>query len=129
MGNHFRHSSHQAAIIILVFLYFACVFLLILYNNHVYTVLQLFWWVWVKYGYEIDITAMKYALGPTPCLTTELKDLNGHTLLERDDQQLKHWTEHFTQLSNIEVPFKDQALDSLDQIPVVNHLDSQDSNT
>ena len=37
-GNYFRHNSHQAAIIILVILYLACVFLLILYNNHVYIV-------------------------------------------------------------------------------------------
>ena len=37
-GNHFRHNSHQAAIIILVILYFACVCLLILYNDYVYIV-------------------------------------------------------------------------------------------
>ena len=37
-GNHFRHNSHQAAIITLVSLYFACVCMLILYNNHVYLV-------------------------------------------------------------------------------------------
>ena len=37
-GDHFRHNSHQAAIIILVILYFACVCLFILYNNHVYIV-------------------------------------------------------------------------------------------
>ena len=37
-GEPFKHNSHQAAIIILVILYFACVFLLILYNNHVYIV-------------------------------------------------------------------------------------------
>ena len=37
-GNHFRHISHQAAIIILVILYFACVCILILYYNHVYNV-------------------------------------------------------------------------------------------
>ena len=34
-GNHFRHNYHQAAIIILVILYFACVCILILYYNHV----------------------------------------------------------------------------------------------
>ena len=55
MGNYFRHNSYQAAIIILVILYFACVCLLILYNNHVYIVLQLFWWVGVKFGHEIDL--------------------------------------------------------------------------
>ena len=49
-GNHFRHNSHQAAITILVILYFACVCMLILYKNHVYIVLQLFWWVGVKFG-------------------------------------------------------------------------------
>ena len=38
MRKPFKHNSHQAAIIILVILYFACVFLLILYNNHVYIV-------------------------------------------------------------------------------------------
>ena len=38
MGNNFRHNSHQAAIIILVILYFACVCLLILHNNHAYIV-------------------------------------------------------------------------------------------
>ena len=38
MGNHFRHNSHQAAIIVLVILYFACVCILIVYNNHVYMV-------------------------------------------------------------------------------------------
>ena len=37
-GEPFKHNSHQAAIIILVILYFACVFLLILYNDHVYIV-------------------------------------------------------------------------------------------
>ena len=37
-GNHFRHNFHQAAIVILVILYFACICLLILYNNHVYIV-------------------------------------------------------------------------------------------
>ena len=34
----FKHNSHQTAIIILGILYFGCVFLLILYNNHVYIV-------------------------------------------------------------------------------------------
>ena len=38
MGEPFKHNSHQAAIIILVILYFACGFLLILYNNCVYIV-------------------------------------------------------------------------------------------
>ena len=37
-GEPFKHNSHQAAIIILVILYFACVFLLILYNSYVYIV-------------------------------------------------------------------------------------------
>ena len=37
-GNHFRHNSHQVAIIILVILYFACICILILYYNHVYIV-------------------------------------------------------------------------------------------
>ena len=37
-GNHFRPNSHQAVIIMLVILYFACVCLLILYNNYVYIV-------------------------------------------------------------------------------------------
>ena len=37
-GEPFKHNSHQASIIILVILYFACVCLLILYNNHVYIV-------------------------------------------------------------------------------------------
>ena len=37
-GQPFKHNSHQIAIIILVILYFACVFLLILYYNHVYIV-------------------------------------------------------------------------------------------
>ena len=37
-GEPFKHNSHQIAIIILVILYLACVFLLILYNNHVYIV-------------------------------------------------------------------------------------------
>ena len=37
-GEPFKPNSHQAAIIILVILYFAHVFLLILYNNHVYIV-------------------------------------------------------------------------------------------
>ena len=36
MGEPFRHNCHQAAI--LVILYFACVCILILYSNHVYTV-------------------------------------------------------------------------------------------
>ena len=36
MGELFKHNSHQIALIILVILYFACVFLFILYNNHVY---------------------------------------------------------------------------------------------
>ena len=34
----FKHNSHQIALIILVILYFACVFLFILYNNCVYIV-------------------------------------------------------------------------------------------
>ena len=38
MGIHFRLNSHQAAIIILVILYFACVCLLMLYNNHIFIV-------------------------------------------------------------------------------------------
>ena len=37
-GNHFRHNSHQTAIIILVILYFACVYILILYYNSVHIV-------------------------------------------------------------------------------------------
>ena len=37
-GEPFEHNSHQIALIILVILYFACIFLCILYNNHVYIV-------------------------------------------------------------------------------------------
>ena len=37
-GEQLKHNSHQIAIIILVILYFACVFLLILYNNDIYIV-------------------------------------------------------------------------------------------
>ena len=37
-GELFKHNSHQIALIKLVILYFACVFLFILYNNHVYIV-------------------------------------------------------------------------------------------
>ena len=37
-GEPFKPNSHQITIIILVILYFACVFLFILYNNHVYIV-------------------------------------------------------------------------------------------
>ena len=37
-GEPFKHNSHQIALIVLVILYFACVFQLILYNNHVYIV-------------------------------------------------------------------------------------------
>ena len=37
-GEPFKHKSHQIALIILVILYFACVFLFILYNNCVYIV-------------------------------------------------------------------------------------------
>ena len=52
----------------------------------------------------------------------ELKDLNGHTLLERFDQ-LKCWTEHLTQLYSTKVLIKDQVLGSLDKMPVTDHLD------
>ena len=38
MGGTILDNSHQAAIIILVILYFACVCILILYNNQVYIV-------------------------------------------------------------------------------------------
>ena len=38
MGEPFKHNSPQIALIKLVILYFACVFLFILYNNCVYTV-------------------------------------------------------------------------------------------
>ena len=42
-GNPFKHNSHQIALIILVILYFACVFLRILYNKIMYILfLQLF---------------------------------------------------------------------------------------
>ena len=37
-GELFQHNSHQIALIILVILYFACIFLCILCNNHVYIV-------------------------------------------------------------------------------------------
>ena len=37
-GELFKHNAHQIALIILVILYFACVFLFILYNNCVYIV-------------------------------------------------------------------------------------------
>ena len=67
--------------------------------------------------------ALKHALVPTPHLTMELKDPNGNTQLERSDK-LKCWTEHFTQLYGTEVPFEDQALDSLDQMPVTDNLDN-----
>ena len=53
----------------------------------------------------------------------ELKDLNGHTLLESSDQ-LKCWTGHFTQLYETEVPLKDQAIGFLDQMPMADHLDN-----
>ena len=37
-GNHFRYNSHQTVVVILVILYFACVYILILYYNCVYIV-------------------------------------------------------------------------------------------
>ena len=37
-GEPFKHNSHQIALIILVIIYFACVFPFILYNNCVYIV-------------------------------------------------------------------------------------------
>ena len=37
-GKPFKHNSHPIALIKLVILYFACLFLFILYNNHVYIV-------------------------------------------------------------------------------------------
>ena len=37
-GEPFKHNSHQITLIILVILYFACVFLCILNNNCVYIV-------------------------------------------------------------------------------------------
>ena len=62
-------------------------------------------------------------LGSFTCLAMELKDLTGHTLLERSDQP-ECWTEHSTQLYDTEVPFKNQALYTLDQMPVADHLDN-----
>ena len=53
----------------------------------------------------------------------EFKDLNGHTLLERSDQ-LKCWTEHSIQLYGTKIPFKNQALDSLNQMPVADYPDN-----
>ena len=53
----------------------------------------------------------------------ELKDLTGHNLHEMSDQ-LKSWTEHFTQVYGTKEPFKDQALNSLNQMPVADHLDN-----
>ena len=50
MGDHFRHNSHQAAIIILVILYFACVYMLILYNNYVYIIFTAVLVVWGETG-------------------------------------------------------------------------------
>ena len=58
----------------------------------------------------------------------ELKDLNGHTLLERSDQP-KCGKEDFSQLYGTKVSFKDQALDSYDQMPVVDHLDSHQNHS
>ena len=64
--------------------------------------------------------ALKHDLGPTPCLTMELKDINGHALLVRSDQ-LKCWTEHFIQLYGTKVSFKHLTVD---QMPVADHLDN-----
>ena len=66
---------------------------------------------------------LKHVLGPTPCLTMEVRDPNGHTPLEGFDQ-LICWTKHFTQLYSTKVPFKDQALHFLDQMAMVDHLNS-----
>ena len=49
-ADHFRHNSHQTAIIILVILYFACVYILILYYNHVYIVFTAVLVGWVNFG-------------------------------------------------------------------------------
>ena len=52
-GNPFRHNFHQTAIIILIILYFACVCMLILYNNHVCIVFTAVLLGWVKSGNKL----------------------------------------------------------------------------
>ena len=54
-GNHFRHNSHQTAIL-QSFLHFACVYIricVICVYNHVHICLyRVFWWDGVKFGQE-----------------------------------------------------------------------------
>ena len=65
--------------------------------------------------------ALKCAMGPMSCLTASLKILNDNVLHEKSDQ-LDHWIKYFSQLYSSEFPFDSSALDFLDQVPVLNHL-------
>ena len=62
-------------------------------------------------------------MGLMPHLTAPLNDLNGNGLCEKPDQP-NCWIKHFSQLYGSEVPSDNSAVDILDQMPLLNHLDS-----
>ena len=65
---------------------------------------------------------LKCSMGATYCLTALLRDLNGNVLCEKL-APLNCWIEHFSQLYGSEVLLDDSALDFLDQMWFLNHLD------
>ena len=66
--------------------------------------------------------ALKHTLGPAPHLTMESKDPNGHTLFERSGQLIAE--QIISQLFSTQVPIKNQAPDSIDQMPVADQLNN-----
>ena len=55
-------------------------------------------------------------------LTAILKGLNGNVLHDKPEK-LNHWIVHFSQLYGSKFSFDDSALNFLDQMPILNHLD------
>ena len=66
---------------------------------------------------------MKKAIGPSATKTAPLKSKNGDVITE-PNKQMDRWAEHYSELYAKETVVTDAAIESTDQMPVMDDLDT-----
>ena len=65
---------------------------------------------------------IKKATGPNSRKTAPLKDLNGNVILDKT-KQMERWVEHYGELYSRETKVTDAALEAVETLPTMPHLD------
>ena len=66
---------------------------------------------------------IKKAIGPTVKKTAPLKSTTGETIVDRNDQMVR-WVEHYSELYSRETVVTETALNSIEDLPVMDELDA-----